>query len=38
VSQKDVSNEGNLKLKPIYMVPFILESLWVNKVLKNNIV
>jgi hypothetical protein len=27
VSQKDVSNEGSLKLKPIYMVPFILESL-----------
>jgi hypothetical protein len=27
VSQKDVSTDGSLKLKPIYMVPFILESL-----------
>jgi hypothetical protein len=27
VSQKDVSNDGDLQLKPIYMVPFILENL-----------
>ena len=26
-SQKDVATEGRLKLKPIYMLPFVLEDL-----------
>ncbi|MBP5269461.1 MAG: DUF4143 domain-containing protein, partial [Clostridia bacterium] len=27
-SQKDVSSDGKLKLKPVYMLPFVLEEMW----------
>ena len=27
ISQKDVANEGQLMLKPVYMLPFVLEEL-----------
>ena len=27
ISQKDVGNEGQLILKPVYMLPFVLEEL-----------
>ena len=27
ISQKDVGNEGQLMLKPVYMLPFVLEKI-----------